>query len=43
MTGVETVLQDDPSLTARLDELGEDYPEPELRQPLRVVVDICFR
>ncbi|WEM41730.1 bifunctional diaminohydroxyphosphoribosylaminopyrimidine deaminase/5-amino-6-(5-phosphoribosylamino)uracil reductase RibD [Photobacterium sp. DA100] len=38
-----TVLADDPSLNVRWQELGEDiqqdYPEAELRQPVRVVID----
>ncbi|AJR09685.1 bifunctional diaminohydroxyphosphoribosylaminopyrimidine deaminase/5-amino-6-(5-phosphoribosylamino)uracil reductase [Photobacterium gaetbulicola] len=38
-----TVLADDPSLNVRWQELGEDvqqvYPQAELRQPVRVVID----
>lgn len=38
-----TVLADDPALTVRWDELGEriqaDYPQENLRQPVRVVID----
>ncbi len=37
LTGVETVLADDPSLTVRLDEVGEPP------QPLRVVLDSRLR
>lgn len=43
VTGIGTVLHDDPSLTVRADELGFDCPEEAktvaARQPLRVVVD----
>jgi len=38
VTGIGTVLADDPSMTVRREQIG-DYPEGELRQPLRVVVD----
>ncbi|WP_330960606.1 bifunctional diaminohydroxyphosphoribosylaminopyrimidine deaminase/5-amino-6-(5-phosphoribosylamino)uracil reductase RibD [Photobacterium sp. 53610] len=38
-----TVLADDPSLNVRWQELGErtqsEYPQPELRQPVRVIID----
>jgi diaminohydroxyphosphoribosylaminopyrimidine deaminase/5-amino-6-(5-phosphoribosylamino)uracil reductase len=39
MTGVETVLADDPSLTARP---GADAGK-EIRQPLRIILDSCLR
>ena len=39
MTGINTVLSDDPSLTARPD----DIPEEELSQPWRVVLDSRLR
>jgi len=38
MTGIETVLADDPSLTARLDDAGD-----KLRQPLRIILDSRLR
>ena len=38
MTGIETVLVDDPSLTARLDDTRD-----EIRQPLRVILDSRLR
>lgn len=38
VTGIGTVLADDPSMTVRREQIG-DYPEGALRQPLRVVVD----
>ncbi|UTM56609.1 bifunctional diaminohydroxyphosphoribosylaminopyrimidine deaminase/5-amino-6-(5-phosphoribosylamino)uracil reductase RibD [Photobacterium sp. CCB-ST2H9] len=38
-----TVLADNPSLNVRWQELGErtqsEYPQPELRQPVRVIID----
>ncbi len=37
MTGIDTVLADDPSLTVRLDSI--EVP----RQPLRVILDSCLR
>lgn len=45
MTGIGTVLADDPSLTVRLDELkpGPPTADEQLRQPLRVIVDANFR
>lgn len=43
VTGVGTVLQDDPSLTVRAEQMGEDYPDSSVRQPLRVVVDSGLR
>jgi diaminohydroxyphosphoribosylaminopyrimidine deaminase/5-amino-6-(5-phosphoribosylamino)uracil reductase len=39
MTGIDTVLADDPSLTARL----EDDRYAEVRQPLRVILDSRLR
>ena len=42
MTGIETVLADDPSLTVRAEELDEHDPAP-IRQPLRVIVDSRLR
>ena len=38
LTGVATVIADNPSLNVRADALGLD-PETSLRQPLRVIVD----
>ncbi len=44
VTGVGTVLHDNPSLTVRGDDLGEAYPDDGgIRQPLRVVVDSSLR
>lgn len=43
MTGVETVLKDDPALTVRGDNLGFEYPAGEIRQPLRVILDSRLR
>ena len=44
MTGVGTVLADNPSLTVRPEEIGIPRSSSEpLRQPLRVVVDSNFR
>jgi diaminohydroxyphosphoribosylaminopyrimidine deaminase/5-amino-6-(5-phosphoribosylamino)uracil reductase len=43
LTSSETVLADDPALTVRWDELNADtqalYPQENLRQPLRIVID----
>ncbi|GGI68826.1 bifunctional diaminohydroxyphosphoribosylaminopyrimidine deaminase/5-amino-6-(5-phosphoribosylamino)uracil reductase RibD [Shewanella gelidii] len=42
VTGVETVLIDNPSLNVRYDELGgltDVYDEKDLQQPLRVILD----
>ena len=40
MTGIGTVLADDPNFTVRPEQfLGERYPGGTVRQPLRVVVD----
>ncbi len=43
LTSSATVLADDPALTVRWQELSADtqalYPEENLRQPLRVVID----
>jgi diaminohydroxyphosphoribosylaminopyrimidine deaminase/5-amino-6-(5-phosphoribosylamino)uracil reductase len=39
MTGIETVLADDPALTARSGDAAED----EIRQPLRVILDSRLR
>jgi diaminohydroxyphosphoribosylaminopyrimidine deaminase/5-amino-6-(5-phosphoribosylamino)uracil reductase len=38
VTGIGTVLVDDPSMTVRREQI-RDYPDGALRQPLRVVVD----
>jgi diaminohydroxyphosphoribosylaminopyrimidine deaminase/5-amino-6-(5-phosphoribosylamino)uracil reductase len=38
LTGIGTVLADDPSMTVRRAQI-RDYPEESIRQPLRVVVD----
>ena len=44
VTGVGTVLADDPSLTVRpQDWRGEVYPDSDVRQPLRVVLDRQLR
>ena len=45
MTGVGTILADDPSLTVRPEELGAilDLAGKSPRQPLRIVVDSKFR
>jgi len=40
MTGVGTVLSDNPSMNVRPDELPQDYPLPDpARHPLRVIID----
>lgn len=43
LTSSETVLADDPAMTVRWDELNADtqalYPQDNLRQPLRIVID----
>ena len=40
MTGIGTVLTDDPALTVRRDELPDYLEKPEkIRQPLRVIID----
>jgi diaminohydroxyphosphoribosylaminopyrimidine deaminase/5-amino-6-(5-phosphoribosylamino)uracil reductase len=43
VTGIETVLKDDPALTVRADILDVDYPDATIRQPLRVVLDSRLR
>ena len=43
ITGVGTVLQDDPSLIARAEGLPDTYPGAEIRQPLRLVLDSALR
>ncbi len=44
VTGIETVLADNPSMTVRADELGlENSVEVASRQPLRVIVDSKLR
>ena len=43
VTGIETILQDDPALTVRTGMLGVDYPADTVRQPLRVVLDSRLR
>ena len=42
MTGVETVLKDDPSLNLRYDELPPDVPA-DVPQPVRVILDSRLR
>ena len=39
LTGIGTVLSDDPSLTVRDEDIGEPAPPGGWRQPLRVVLD----
>lgn len=43
LTSSETVLADDPAMTVRWDELNADtqalYPQENLRQPLRIIID----
>jgi diaminohydroxyphosphoribosylaminopyrimidine deaminase/5-amino-6-(5-phosphoribosylamino)uracil reductase len=39
LTGIGTVLADDPALTVRAEDIGEEAPATGWRQPLRVVVD----
>ncbi len=39
MTGIGTVLADDPSLNVRAEDIGEAEPMGGWRQPLRVIVD----
>jgi diaminohydroxyphosphoribosylaminopyrimidine deaminase/5-amino-6-(5-phosphoribosylamino)uracil reductase len=43
VTGVGTVLQDDPALTLRAESLPDPYPDTEIRQPLRLVLDSALR
>lgn len=43
VTGVGTVLQDDPALTLRAESLPDHYPDTEIRQPLRLVLDSALR
>lgn len=43
VTGVGTVLQDDPALTVRAESLPDHYPDTEIRQPLRLVLDSALR
>jgi diaminohydroxyphosphoribosylaminopyrimidine deaminase/5-amino-6-(5-phosphoribosylamino)uracil reductase len=43
VTGVGTVLQDDPALTLRAESLPDPYPGTEIRQPLRLVLDSALR
>lgn len=44
VTGVGTVVADDPSLTVRADEVAGGYPDDiDVRQPLRVIVDSSLR
>ena len=43
VTGVGTVLQDDPALTLRAESLSDPYPDTEIRQPLRLVLDSALR
>jgi diaminohydroxyphosphoribosylaminopyrimidine deaminase/5-amino-6-(5-phosphoribosylamino)uracil reductase len=39
LTGISTVLADDPALTVRAQDIGEQTPDGGWRQPLRVVLD----
>ncbi|ADJ28011.1 bifunctional diaminohydroxyphosphoribosylaminopyrimidine deaminase/5-amino-6-(5-phosphoribosylamino)uracil reductase RibD [Nitrosococcus watsonii] len=39
LTGIGTVLEDDPSLNVRYEELGDEAPLGFNRQPLRVILD----
>ena len=39
ITGINTVLRDNARLTVRKENLELDYPLPDIRQPLRVVLD----
>ena len=39
ITGINTVLRDNTRLTVRKEQLGLEYPLPDIRQPLRVVLD----
>lgn len=43
LTSSETVLADDPAMTVRWEELNADtqalYPQENLRQPLRIIID----
>ena len=41
LTGVGTLLADDPRLDARLEDTGR--PAPPMRPPMRVIVDSCLR
>lgn len=43
LTGVGTVLQDNPSLTVRAESLAMQQTDGELRQPLRLVLDSALR
>jgi diaminohydroxyphosphoribosylaminopyrimidine deaminase/5-amino-6-(5-phosphoribosylamino)uracil reductase len=43
ITGVGTVLQDNPSLTVRAEGLGGDDTDGDPRQPLRLVLDSALR
>jgi len=45
LTGIETVLADDPSMNVRLtaEQLGIETDSPQVRQPKRVVLDSQFR
>jgi diaminohydroxyphosphoribosylaminopyrimidine deaminase/5-amino-6-(5-phosphoribosylamino)uracil reductase len=43
LTGVGTVLADDPSLNVRLDDYGDDQGDDQDRQPLRVIADSHWR
>ena len=51
LTGIHTVLADDPSLAVRVDQWNDAYPETpcafnegeRVRQPVRVILDRCLR